>query len=475
MSVVIDGTLGITSPAETVQGALTTTGNTILGDASTDTLNVGNGGLVKDASGNVGIGTTNPSQKFVVSNAGAAGLEISPTAIASSPCIISYNRSGAAYTQLQTSALLHVWDTSGTERMRITSTGVMYLGPLATNFSFTNGSAVDTAGSGTGLAGTATNLTLGVWNGPMVFQAGNSAGALQERMRISSSGNVGIGTTVNNVYDQVASARPLVVQKSDTNTTLNGSLANITIVNGDTTTNNTAQLNFAAITGASTNQYSSASISTIFGARTNTVYPSGILTFSTSAATQAPAERMRIDSSGNVGIGNVAPTQKLDVTGNATVSGTVTSTGLVTSGVRAHNGMYEASIRWSNDSPNAKTYKIAKFSTAYWGDGAYTIEVWKTYYDNFGYAKYIISGHTFTAYSPAMSLVTVSTTGTVTPVSLSGIIAIDAQGGYVNLIVTNPSYGGGRIKITSPANLIQTTNANISHNECYIYPENTVN
>jgi hypothetical protein len=58
MSVVIDGTLGITSPAETVQGALTTTGNTILGDASTDTLNVGNGGLVKDASGNVGIGIT---------------------------------------------------------------------------------------------------------------------------------------------------------------------------------------------------------------------------------------------------------------------------------------------------------------------------------------------------------------------------------------------------------------------------------
>ena len=37
---------------------LTTSGNTILGDASTDTLNVGNGGLVKDASGNVRIGTT---------------------------------------------------------------------------------------------------------------------------------------------------------------------------------------------------------------------------------------------------------------------------------------------------------------------------------------------------------------------------------------------------------------------------------
>ena len=39
-------------------GALTTTGNVILGDASTDTLNVGNGDLIKDASGNVGIGVT---------------------------------------------------------------------------------------------------------------------------------------------------------------------------------------------------------------------------------------------------------------------------------------------------------------------------------------------------------------------------------------------------------------------------------
>ena len=66
MSVVIDGTSGITTPAETVQGALTTTGNTILGDASTDTLNVGNGGLVKDASGNVGIGTASPSLKLHV-------------------------------------------------------------------------------------------------------------------------------------------------------------------------------------------------------------------------------------------------------------------------------------------------------------------------------------------------------------------------------------------------------------------------
>jgi hypothetical protein len=69
--ITLDGTLGITTPAETVQGALTTTGNTILGDATTDTLNVGAGGLVKDASGNVGIGQSFPNAKLQVDSSSA--------------------------------------------------------------------------------------------------------------------------------------------------------------------------------------------------------------------------------------------------------------------------------------------------------------------------------------------------------------------------------------------------------------------
>lgn len=43
--------------------ALTTTGNTILGDAQADTLNVGNGDLIKDSSGNTGLGVA-PTTKF---------------------------------------------------------------------------------------------------------------------------------------------------------------------------------------------------------------------------------------------------------------------------------------------------------------------------------------------------------------------------------------------------------------------------
>jgi hypothetical protein len=90
----LNGTLGATTPstvaATTISGTdLTTTGNTILGNASTDTLNVGNGDLVKDASGNVNIAGLTASQaiftnasKNLVSNAitgtGSVAMSTSP-------------------------------------------------------------------------------------------------------------------------------------------------------------------------------------------------------------------------------------------------------------------------------------------------------------------------------------------------------------------------------------------------------------
>ena len=189
----------------------------------------------------------------------------------------------------------------------------------------TTGTAIAISGDTSGSLvlqtnGTTTAVTLDTSQNATFAGKVTSAGALTlasngttTAVTIDTSQNVGIGTSTNAVYDGVAQPRPLVVQSSSTTTTQYDSTNAIVICNSNTTTNNASQLNFAAITGASTNQYTSAVISCIYGARTNTIYPSGILTFATSTAASAPTERMRIDSSGNVGIGITGMADRLAV------------------------------------------------------------------------------------------------------------------------------------------------------------------
>ena len=93
MTITLDGTTGITTPGLTNTGTetlvnLTSTGNTTLGDATTDTLTVGVTGIVKDASGNVGIGQTPTAYGSTVRNveayiAGASAFTLVSAATAS--------------------------------------------------------------------------------------------------------------------------------------------------------------------------------------------------------------------------------------------------------------------------------------------------------------------------------------------------------------------------------------------------------
>ena len=187
-------------------------------------------------------------------------------------------------------------------------------------------SMASSTGTGSAVFATSPTLTTPVINGFTGDTSVINIGSGQ--VYKDASGNVGIGTSINSVYDGVAQPRPLVVQSASTATGQYDSTNALVICNSDTTTNNASQLNFAAITGASTNQYTSAVISCIYGARTNTIYPSGILTFATSPATQAPVERMRIDSNGLLMLSTTSALGRFTVSNpsNATVGVFIQST-----------------------------------------------------------------------------------------------------------------------------------------------------
>jgi len=132
-------------------------------------------------------------------------------------------------------------------------------------------------------AGTARN------NGELTFHTGTSA-SISERLRIDHDGNVGIGTASPSAFDQVG-ADTLVVGSGSGE-------QGITIYSG---TANNGVLAFADGT-TTTEQYQGYLAYN---------HSSNFMRFFTAAS-----ERMRIDSSGNVGIGTTTPVTNLEVEGS---------------------------------------------------------------------------------------------------------------------------------------------------------------
>ena len=86
------------------------------------------------ASGNFGVGTTSPQQKFVVSNGGALGTEFEP----SSGIIQSYNRSTGAYGTMRLDANVFRVYTGNTttiaERLTVLETGLVGIGNTSPSY-----------------------------------------------------------------------------------------------------------------------------------------------------------------------------------------------------------------------------------------------------------------------------------------------------------------------------------------------------
>ena len=136
-----------------------------------------------------------------------------------------------------------------------------------------------------------------------------------ERMRITSAGNVGIGTTAPTAELDIESTSP-EIHLNDSDGVLGGAVTSRMIFQASGSTQGIVGLGTGSGTMAVTNNQGSL----LLQADTNNAQASSYVSF-----TVDNAAKMRIDSNGNVGIGTTAPSYKLHVAGDIYSSGDVIS------------------------------------------------------------------------------------------------------------------------------------------------------
>ncbi|MBI4092239.1 MAG: hypothetical protein HY427_03485 [Candidatus Levybacteria bacterium] len=178
---------------------------------------------------------------------------------------------------------------------------------------------VDTISSITGnplaltpIAGTNLNITLST--------TGDFAVNTDDLYVDTSTGRVGINTTspthlLNIVY---TSTGPVFVAQISDSGTGAGNGALLQLINTDTTDGNRSNFTFNTYDAAGTNFATSRIVGVHVSHGTSAT--SGALVFQTRPSTSTPAERMRIDENGNVGIGTAAPTATLHVDQSSTTA-----------------------------------------------------------------------------------------------------------------------------------------------------------
>ena len=269
-----------------------------------------------DGSGNVGIGTTSPAAKLDIDNGAVTDVRIRGnqtsdarigaynfynTAASDVVAAISADRDGAN----DAAALAFDTQIAGggmTERMRITSTGNVGIGAIPRTINTYKVLDISGSGGAGGYIGLSSGSTQ---QGELYSHSGGvdlvAIGAKNtrfytngsERMRITSDGKVGIGTTSPDTLLHIES-------------TSNASSPIFTIEN-----DNDIKLKLGAVRSTAGTAPDSTFIAY-----------DGDLRFIADA--DSTTEVVRIDSSGNVGIGTTSPGAKLSVVGTSSITGSLT-------------------------------------------------------------------------------------------------------------------------------------------------------
>jgi hypothetical protein len=166
--------------------------------------------MTLDASGRLGIGTTSPSTALEVAGSVRAYLNsATSTELFAENNTVKVRLIAGTSSSFLSTTTNHplIFETNNTERMRITSGGNVGIGTTSPNFTAANRVTVDINGtSSAGLSLSAGGTSYGflyVNSGAYVMGTGASSAAIpisfetsgSERMRITSGGNVGIGTS----------------------------------------------------------------------------------------------------------------------------------------------------------------------------------------------------------------------------------------------------------------------------------------
>jgi hypothetical protein len=315
----IDGTANIDSlvadSADINGGTIdgTTIGATTPSTVAATTLSSTLGANFATSSGNVGVGTASPS-----GFADAKVLDIFQSASGHGQVIVEGNN-GANFVQVTSGtgsgnnggsiisssdlrfALATSKDATGySEKMRLSSTGLAVTGALSATGIITTATQVTSSGSNPLRlqCPTNTSVTIGVDGGSQFVVAGYAPATFSQGLAVTgalssttgatfatSSGDVGIGTASPQRQFVINSSFPVIQFTNPTS---------------GTTSNDGLLIYLNGLNAAISNQ------------------EAGALFFETNNT-----DRMRIDSSGNVGIGTASPGSKLDVNGEIRIGNTV--------------------------------------------------------------------------------------------------------------------------------------------------------